>query len=68
MDIKEIPKSIMGYNCILVCVYEYTNCYPLVNQEASIIADAIFIKTICEYVTSKAIICDEVPTLTSDFR
>ena len=25
MDIKEMPKSILGYNCILVCVCEYTN-------------------------------------------
>ena len=25
MDIKVMPKSILGYNCILVCVCEYTN-------------------------------------------
>ena len=25
MDIKEMPKSIMGYNYILVCICEYTN-------------------------------------------
>ena len=37
MDIKVMPKSVLGDNCILVCVCEYTNwvkAIPLVNQEA----------------------------------
>ena len=36
MDIKEMPKSILGYTCILVCVSEYTNwikAIPLVDQK-----------------------------------
>ena len=67
MDIKVIPKSILGYNCILVCVCEYTNwvkAIPLVNQEAGTIAGAIFFRTICEYGTPKAVICDEGPVFT----
>ena len=69
MDIKEMPKSILGYTCILVCVCEYTNwvkAIPLVNQKAGTIADAIFFRIICEYGTPKAIICDEGPAFTSD--
>ena len=69
MDIKEMPKSILGYTCILVCVCEYTNwikAIPLVDQKAGIIADAIFFRIICEYGTPKAIICDEGPAFTSD--
>ena len=69
MDIKVMPKSILGYNCILVCVCEYTNwvkAIPLVNQEAGTIADAIFFRIICEYGTPKAAICDEGPAFTSD--
>ena len=69
MDIKEMPKSILGYNCILVCVCEYTNwikAIPLVDQKAGTIADAIFFRIICEYGTPKAIICDEGPAFTSD--
>ena len=45
MDIKEMPKSILGYTCILVCVCEYTNwvkAIPLVDQKSGTIADAIF--------------------------
>ena len=48
MDIKEIPKSILGYTCILVCVYEYTNwvkAIPLVDQKSGTIADAIFFRS-----------------------
>ena len=71
MDIKDMPKSKLGYNCILVCVCEYTNwikAIPLVNQEAGTIADAIFFKIICEFGTpKKAIICDKAPVFTSDF-
>ena len=69
MDIKEMPKSILGYNCILVCVCEYTNwikAIPLVDQKAGTIADVIFFRIICEYGTPKAIICDEGPAFTSD--
>ena len=69
MDIKEMPKSILGYNCILVCVCEYTNwikAIPLVDQKAGTIADAIFFRIICEYGTPKAIICGEGPAFTSD--
>ena len=69
MDIKEMPKSILGYNCILVCVCEYTNwikAIPLVDQKAGTIADAIFFRIICEYGTPKAIICDEGPAFTSN--
>ena len=36
MDIKEMPKSMLGYTCILVCVCEYTNlvkAIPLVDQK-----------------------------------
>ena len=69
MDIKVMPKSVLGYNCILVCVCEYTNwvkAIPLVNQEAGTIADAIFFRIICEYGTPKAVICDEGPAFTSD--
>ena len=69
MDIKEMPRSILGYNCILVCVCEYTNwikAIPLVDQKAGTIADAIFFRIICEYGTPKAIICDEGPAFTSD--
>ena len=69
MDIKEMPKSILGYNCILVCVCEYTNwikAIPIVDQKAGTIADAIFFRIICEYGTPKAIICDEGPAFTSD--
>ena len=66
MDIKVMPKSILGYNCILVCVCEYTNwvkAIPLVNQEAGTIADAIFFRIICEYGTPKTVICDEGPAI-----
>ena len=69
MDIKEMPKSILGYTCILVCVCEYTNsvkAVPLVDQKAGTIAEAIFFRIICEYGTPKAIICDEGPAFTSD--
>ena len=69
MDIKEMPKSILGYTCILVCVCEYTNwvkAIPLVDQKSGTIADAIFFRIICEYGTPKAIICDEGPAFTSD--
>ena len=69
MDIKEMPKSILGYNCILVCVCEYTNwikAIPLVDQKAGTIADAMFVRIICECGTPKAIICDEGPAFTSD--
>ena len=69
MDIKVMPKPVLGYNCILVCVCEYTNwvkAIPLVNQEAGTIADAIFFRIICEYGTPKAVICDEGPAFTSD--
>ena len=62
MDIKEMPKSILGYTCILVCVCEYTNwvkAIPLVDQKSGTIADAIFFRIICEYGTPKAIICDD---------
>ena len=66
MDIKVMPKSVLGYNCILVCVCEYTSwvkAIPLVNQEAGTIADAIFFRIICEYGTPKAVICDEGPAV-----
>ena len=69
MNIKEMPKSILGYTCILVCVCEYTNwikVIPLVDQKAGTIADDIFFSVICEYGTPKAIICDEGPAFTSD--
>ena len=69
MDIKVMPKSILGYNCILVCVCEYTKwvkAIPLVNQEAGTIADAIFFRIICEYGTPKAVIYDEGSAFTSD--
>ena len=69
MDIKEMPKSILGYMCILVCLCEYTNwvkAIPLVDQKAGTIADAISFRIICEYGTPKAIICDEGPAFTSD--
>ena len=69
MDIKEMPKSILGYTCILVCVCEYTNwvkAIPLVDQKCGTIADDIFFRIICEYGTPKAIICDEGPAFTSD--
>ena len=64
-----MPKSVLGYSCILVCVCEYTNwikAIPLVKQEAGTIADAIFFRIICEYGTPKAVICDEGPAFTSD--
>ena len=44
MDKKEMPKSILGYNCILVCVCEYTNwikATPLVDQKSGTIATQI---------------------------
>ena len=44
IKIKEMPKSILGYNCILVCVCEYTNwikAIPLADQKAGTIADVI---------------------------
>ena len=69
MDIKEMPKSKLGYTCILVCVCEYTNwvkAIPLVDQKSGTIADAIFFRIVCEYGTPKAIICDEGPAFTSD--
>ena len=69
MDIKVMPKSVLGYNCILVCFCEYTywvKAIPLVNQEAGTIADVIFFRIICEYGTPKAVICDEGPAFTSD--
>ena len=69
MDIKEMPKSILGYNCILVCVCEYTNwikAIPLVDQEAGTIAGAILLRIICECGTPKAIICHGGPAFTSD--
>ena len=69
MDMKEMPKSILGYTCILVCVCEYTNwvkAIPLVDQKSCTIADAIFFRIISEYGTPKAIICDEGPAFTSD--
>ena len=69
MDIMEMPKSILGYTCILECVCEYTNwvkAIPLVDQKSGTIADAIFLRIICEYGTPKAIICDEGPAFTSD--
>ena len=69
MDIKEMPNSILGYTCILVCVWEYTNwikAIPSVDQKAGTIADAIFFKIICGYDAPKAVICDEGPALTSD--
>ena len=69
MDIKEMPKSILGYGCILVCLCEYTKwikAIPLVDQKAGTIAYAIFFRIICEYGTPKAIICDEGPAFTSD--
>ena len=69
MDIKEMPKSILAYTCILVCACEYTNwvkAIPLVDQKYGTIADAIFFRIICEYGTPKAIICDEGPAFTSD--
>ena len=69
MDIKEMPKSILGHNCILLCVCEYTNwvkAIPLVDQKAGTIADAIFFRIICEYGTPKAIICDQGPAFSSD--
>ena len=69
VDIKEMPKSILGYNCILVCVCEYTNWVKailLIDQKAGTIADAIFFRIVCEYGTPKAIICDEGPAFTSD--
>ena len=37
VDIKEMPKSIDGYTCILVCICDYTNwikAIPLVDQKA----------------------------------
>ena len=64
-----MPKSILGYNCILVCVCEYTNwikAIPLVDQKAGTIADAIFFRIIYEYGTAKAVICDEGPAFASD--
>ena len=67
MDIKEMPKSILGYTCIPVCVCEYTNwvkAIPLVDQKSGTIADAMFFRIICEYGTPKAIICDEGPAFT----
>ena len=69
MDIKEMPKFILGYICILVCVCEYTNwvkAIPLVDRKSGTIADAIYFRIICEYGTPKAIICDEGPEFTSD--
>ena len=68
VDIKEMPKSILGYTCILVCVCEYTNwvnAIPLVDQKSGTIADAIFFRIICEYGTPKVIICDKGPAFTS---
>ena len=68
-DIKEMPKSILGYTCILVYVCKYTNWVkpnPLVDQKLCTIVDAIFFRIICEYGTPKAIICDEGPAFTID--
>ena len=51
MDIKEMPRSILGYTCILVCVCEYTNwvkAIPLVDQKSGTIADAIFSSELSE--------------------
>ena len=69
MAIKDMPKSIPGYTCILVCVCEHTNrvkAIPWVDQKSGTIADAKFFRIICEYGTLKAIICDEGPAFTSD--
>ena len=64
-----MPKSILGYTYILVCVCEYTNwakAIPLIDQKSGTIADAIFFRIICEYGTPKATICDEGPAFTSE--
>ena len=69
MDIKDMPLSIFGYKHILVCVCEQTNwvrAIPLVNQEATTIADAMYFKIICEFGTPKVVICDEAPAFTSE--
>ena len=64
MDITEMPKSELGFRCILVCVCEFTNwmkAIPLADQKAQTIAIALYFKICCEYGTPKAIICDEAP-------
>ena len=46
MDIKEMPKSILRYTCILLCLCEYTNwvkTIPLVDKKSGTITDAILL-------------------------
>ena len=52
MDIKVMPKSILGYICILVCVCEYTNwvkaipgtCFFSVDPSAVVQHSLVFSK------------------------
>ena len=69
MDVKHMPNSTLGFTKILVCTCETTNWIvgiPMVDEQASTIADALYFKIICIYGTPKAIICDESPAFTSD--
>ena len=69
MDIKHMPPSILGYSKMLVCTCEFSNwivAIPIINEQASTIAEALFFKIICQFGTPKAIICDEAPAFTSE--
>ena len=69
MDIKHMPPSILGYSKMLVCTCEFLNwivAIPIINEQASTIAEALFFKIICQFGTPKAIICDEASAFTSE--
>ena len=69
MDIKHMPPSSLGYSKMLVCTCEFSNwivAIPIINEQASTIAEALFFKIICQFGTPKAIICDEAPAFTSE--
>ena len=69
MDIKHMPPSTLGYSKMLVCTCEFSNwivAIPIINEQASTIAEALFFKIICQFGTPKAIICDEAPAFTSE--
>ena len=69
MDIKHMPSSNLGYSKMLVCTSEFSNwivAIPIINEQASTIAEALFFKIICQFGTPKAITCDEASAFTSE--
>ena len=69
MDVKQMPPSKFGFTNLLVCTDEYSHwveAFPIANQEAQTIADALYFKIFSRFGTPKAIICDEAPAFTSN--